>query len=113
MLSEPIHAEADSMVTGEGASEVVGLVDEDKVAKQRSKGSKRRRRQAAAVVGLSLVSAGAGVLVGTRLKSPSDAASQRAAPTASRITVPVEKRKLESTLTVAGEIQYVEPTPVR
>jgi peptidoglycan hydrolase-like protein with peptidoglycan-binding domain len=119
MLSEPIQAETEPDIrrTGEGvgvaANEVVGIDVEDNAPKQRSKGSKRRRRQAAAVVGLALLSAGAGVLVGTRLKSPSDAASQRAAPTASLITVPVEKRKLESTLTVAGEIQYVEPTPVR
>jgi multidrug efflux pump subunit AcrA (membrane-fusion protein) len=111
MISEPIDAEAtaDNIAAGEIEAAVADYTG----TKVRSTGSRRRRRQAAAVVGLSLLSAGAGVLVGTRLKSPSDAASQRAAPTASRITVPVEKRKLESTLTVAGEIQYVEPTPVR
>jgi peptidoglycan hydrolase-like protein with peptidoglycan-binding domain len=111
MISDPIYTDAapDDIAAGE----VEAAVIDDNGTNARSTGSRRRRRQAAAVVGLALLSAGAGVLVGTRLKSPSDAASQRAAPTASRITVPVEMRKLESTLTVAGEIQYVEPTPVR
>ena len=111
MISEPIEAgDAPDVLA---ASDVDAVVDNANGTKQRTTGSRRRRRQAAAVVGLALVSAAAGVLVGSRLKSPSDAASQRAAPTASLITVPVEKRKLESTLTVAGEIRYVEPTPVR
>jgi peptidoglycan hydrolase-like protein with peptidoglycan-binding domain len=115
MISEPIDAEAapDVDVAGDVETVVVDANGDGDGTKQRTTGSRRRRRQAAAVVGLALVSAGAGVLVGSRLKSPSDAASQRAAPTASLITVPVEKRKLESTLTVAGEIRYVEPTPVR
>ena len=105
-------------VAAKAAAEVDVATEAEVIAassgkERRTVGSRRRRRQAVAVVGLSLLSAGAGVLVGTRLKSPSDAASQRAAPTASLITVPVEKRKLESTLTIAGQINYVAPTPVR
>ena len=79
----------------------------------KSASSRRRTRQAAVVVGISVLSAAIGVVVGSRLKSPADAANEREAPAASVITVPVEKRKLVSTLVVSGQTQYVEPTPVR
>ncbi|MEK7423625.1 MAG: peptidoglycan-binding domain-containing protein [Actinomycetota bacterium] len=65
------------------------------------------------MVGISVLSAAIGVVVGSRLKSPADAANEREAPAASVITVPVEMRKLVSTLVVSGQTQYVEPTPVR
>ena len=65
------------------------------------------------MVGIAVLSAGGGIVIGSRLKSPADAASERAAPVASLITVPVEMRQLVSTLIVSGETRYVEPTPVR
>ena len=81
--------------------------------RRRATGSRRRVKQAAIVVGIAVLSAGGGIVIGSRLKSPADAASERAAPVASLITVPVEMRQLVSTLIVSGETRYVEPTPVR
>ena len=78
-----------------------------------SAGARRRRRQAAVVVGVAVASAAGGIAIGSRLKSPADAASERAAPAASLITVPVEMRRLVSTLILSGETRYVEPTAVR
>lgn len=65
------------------------------------------------VVGAAVLSAVAGILVGGRLQSPADRAAERQAPRASRITVPVVRRTLSSRLTMAGEIAYAEPTPVK
>jgi hypothetical protein len=73
---------------------------------------RRRRRMAAAVVALAVLSAAIGGLVGSQLKSPADAAGERAAPPASRLTVPVERRVLSSSLTLSGEIRFAEPVPV-
>jgi len=72
-----------------------------------------RRRLAAVVVLIAVACAGGGLLIGRQLKSPEDAAADRAAPTASRITAPVELRELRSSLTLSGEIQFSEPTPVK
>ncbi len=76
-------------------------------------GARRRRRQASIVVAAALLSAAAGVAVGSRLKSPAERAAGREAPPASRITVPVERRQLTASLTLAGEIQFDTPAPVR
>jgi Putative peptidoglycan binding domain len=76
-------------------------------------GARRRLRQAGVVVGIALVAGAAGVWFGSRLRSPADAANDRAAPAASSITVPVEKRKLVSSLVIVGTTQFVEPTAVR
>jgi len=70
-------------------------------------------RQAAVVVGIAVASAAGGIVIGSQLKSPADAAAERTAPIASSITVPVELRRLVSTLVVSGQIQYIEPTTVR
>lgn len=72
-----------------------------------------RRRRALAVVAVAVASAVAGVVVGGRLKSPEDRAAERRPPRASRITVPVARRTLSSRLTLAGEIAYAEPTPIK
>ena len=77
-----------------------------------SVGASRRRRQALIVVGAAIASAAVGIGIGSRLKSPSDAANARKPPPASLITVPVERRTLTSSLTVAGEIAFDQPTPV-
>lgn len=79
----------------------------------RSTAGSRRRNLALVVVGASILSAGAGVLIGRRLQSPADAAADAAAPPASRITVPVERRALESRLVANGELEYQEPAPIR
>jgi peptidoglycan hydrolase-like protein with peptidoglycan-binding domain len=73
----------------------------------------RRRNLALFVVGASVASAAAGIVIGQQLQSPADAAAAAAAPEASRITVPVERRSLESRLIANGELQYDEPIPVR
>ncbi|MFV0306658.1 MAG: peptidoglycan-binding protein [Desertimonas sp.] len=74
---------------------------------------RRRRRLAILVVGVAVLSAAGGAIVGSRLQSPADAAADREPPPASRITVPIERRQLTSTLVLAGEIAYQEPTPIR
>ncbi len=74
---------------------------------------RRRRRQGALVVGVALASAAAGITVGSQIKSPADEAASRQAPPASRITVPVERQVLSSSLVLSGEVQYNEPTPIR
>ncbi|MTA15583.1 MAG: peptidoglycan-binding protein, partial [Actinobacteria bacterium] len=73
----------------------------------------RRRNLALLVVGAAVASATAGVLVGRNLQSPAEAAANAAPPEPSRITVPVERRALESRLVANGELRYEEPTPVR
>lgn len=73
----------------------------------------RRRNLALFVVGASVASAAAGIVIGQQLQSPADAAAAAEAPEASRITVPVERRSLESRLIANGELQYDEPTPIR
>jgi multidrug efflux pump subunit AcrA (membrane-fusion protein) len=94
--------------------DTAGGADGDRPHRRRgSAGSRRRRRQAALVVGVAVASAAGGIAIGSQLKSPADAASERAAPAPSLITVPVEMRQLVSTLILTGETRYVEPTPVR
>jgi Putative peptidoglycan binding domain len=72
-----------------------------------------RRRQAVLVVGVAALAGLTGVLVGRTVKSPADEAASRAAPTASRITVPVERQRLESNLVLAGEVQFNEPVEIK
>ncbi|MET0147182.1 MAG: peptidoglycan-binding protein [Ilumatobacteraceae bacterium] len=73
---------------------------------------RRRRRWAIAVVAIAAASAIGGAVVGSRLQSPADAANERDAPPASRITVGVESRTLSSTLTLAGDISFAQPTEI-
>lgn len=81
--------------------------------KRKATGSRRRMKQAAIVVGIAVAAAAGGIVVGSKLQSPADAANSRSAPVASLITVPVEMRQLVSTLIVSGETRYVEPTSIR
>lgn len=74
---------------------------------------RRRRRQGAIVLAIALASAAGGVLIGRSIKSPADEAADRAAPLASRIVVPVERRLLSSSLVLSGEVRFNEPTPIR
>jgi multidrug efflux pump subunit AcrA (membrane-fusion protein) len=73
----------------------------------------RRRNMALMVVGASVLSAAIGIVVGRSIQSPADAAADAAAPTPSRITVPVERRALTARLISNGEVQFNEPTPLR
>lgn len=74
---------------------------------------RRRRRLAAIVVAVAVGCAGGGVLFGRQLKSPADAAADRAQPAASRLTALVEQRELTSSLTLAGEIHFTDPTVLK
>ncbi len=76
-------------------------------------GARRRRRQAFVVIGAAVLSAAAGIGIGSQLKSPAERAADRKAPEASSITVPVERRALSSSLTLAGQVEFEEPTPIR
>ncbi len=55
---------------------------------------------------------GGGFLLGRQVKSPSDAAAEVAAPAASRLAVPVERRVLSSTIITRGDVRYGDPKPV-
>ncbi len=74
---------------------------------------RQRRRQAIVVIGVALLAGIGGMLIGTQVRSPADEAASRAAPTPSRITVPVERQILESSLVLSGEVQYNEPATVK
>ncbi len=123
-MSADVDPSIDLEADPEADPEVADVADEPESAatvapagrrgrRRRATGSRRRTRQALVVVGIAIASAAGGVLVGRQLKSPADAASERRAPAASMITVPVERRQLTSTLVLSGETRYVEPTPVR
>ncbi len=74
---------------------------------------RRRRRQAALVVGVATLAGLAGVLAGRQIRSPADEAASRAAPLASRITVPIEQQRLESSLVLSGEVKYDDPFTIK
>ncbi|GAA4914844.1 peptidoglycan hydrolase-like protein with peptidoglycan-binding domain [Nonomuraea thailandensis] len=59
-----------------------------------------------------VVVAGAGWVVGSRLRSPADEAARRAAPPASLVTAAVERRKLVSTVVLSGTLEYGSPLPI-
>ncbi len=58
------------------------------------------------VVAIAAVALGAGVFAGTRITSPADAAARTAPPEASEVTVPVERRVLESQIVTRGDASY-------
>ncbi|MFF0864791.1 peptidoglycan-binding protein [Nonomuraea sp. NPDC003560] len=70
------------------------------------------RRLAAVVLAGVVLVALAGWAVSTRLRSPADEASRRAAPTPSLVTAAVERRRLVSTVVVNGTLEYGSPLPV-
>ena len=72
-----------------------------------------RRRTALLVVAAAVVTGLLGMYIGTRIQSPADRAAAREAPTASLITVPVERRELSSELVLSGTVSYNEPTVVQ
>ncbi len=58
------------------------------------------------------VSTGSGWLAASRVKSPAKLAAEAAAPDASLITYPVEKRVLSSDLIIRGTMRYSDPIAV-
>lgn len=66
----------------------------------------------AVVVGVALVTGGAGWMIGTQITSPADAAAQHQPPTPSLITVPVARRTLTSTVVAQGTVTYAGSNPL-
>ena len=99
---------------GRVADDRAGDLDADESSITSSVDDGRRRRMLAlAVVGAAVISAVGGAVVGSQLQSPADAAQDRRPPVASRITIPVTRQALSSSITLAGEIQFAEPTPIK
>jgi peptidoglycan hydrolase-like protein with peptidoglycan-binding domain len=67
---------------------------------------KSRRRVLVGVSAVAAVSLGVGVAAGSRITSPEDAAAKTAAPKASQITVPVEKKALSSKVVGRGDASF-------
>ena len=67
---------------------------------------KSRRRVLVGVSAVAAVSLGVGVVAGTRITSPEDAAAKTAAPKASQITVPVAKKALSSKVIGRGDASF-------
>ncbi|MFI7059878.1 peptidoglycan-binding protein [Kribbella sp. NPDC050124] len=65
-----------------------------------------RRRVLVGVSAVAAVSLGVGVAAGSRITSPEDAAAKTAAPKASQITVPVEKKALSSKVVGRGDASF-------
>lgn len=72
------------------------------------------RRNTTLAVGLSTVvlAAGVGWLAGRQVRSPAEVAARTAPPTASLITVPVEKTRLQSEVITRGTVGYGSPQVV-
>ncbi|MGW6280401.1 peptidoglycan-binding protein [Kribbella sp. NPDC055071] len=67
---------------------------------------KSRRRVLVGVSAVAAVSLGVGVVAGSRIASPEDAAAKTAAPKASQITVPVKKQALSSKVVGRGDASF-------
>ncbi|HEY0620950.1 MAG TPA: peptidoglycan-binding protein [Kribbella sp.] len=67
---------------------------------------KSRRRVLVGVSAVATLSLGVGVAAGSRITSPEDAAAKTAAPKASQITVPVEKKALSSKVVARGDTSF-------
>lgn len=65
-----------------------------------------RRRALAGIVGVAVLSLGLGLLAGSRIVSPGEAAARTAPPEASAITVPVERRTLTSEIVTRGDAVF-------
>lgn len=65
-----------------------------------------RKRTLLVVAGVATVALAAGLVAGSLLRSPADAAAETAAPEAGAITVPVERRMLESRVVTRGNASF-------
>ena len=72
----------------------------------------RRRRTLALVVVVALGSATAGWYASRGIKSPDEVARAAAAPPASPIIVPVERRELRTAVVVRGDVTFAQATEV-
>lgn len=65
-----------------------------------------RKRTLLVVAGVATVALAAGLVAGSLLRAPADAAAETAAPEAGAITVPVERRMLESRVVTRGDASF-------
>jgi hypothetical protein len=65
------------------------------------------------VVGIAVVAGAGGWFVGTRVRSPADAAAAHQPPPASLVTVPVERKTLRSAVVAQGTVAYGAPSPLQ
>lgn len=65
-----------------------------------------RKRTLLVVAGVATVALAAGLVAGSLLRSPADAAAETAAPGAGAITVPVERRVLDSRVVTRGDASF-------
>src|SRR4051794_3844977 len=72
----------------------------------------RRVTAATIVVGALAAAAGGGWVAARRIESPAAAAAAAAPPAPSRLTVPVERRVLSSSLVARGLVRYGDPKEV-
>ncbi|WP_270909764.1 hypothetical protein [Leucobacter sp. UCMA 4100] len=66
-------------------------------------------RLVALIAGVAVVSLLAGILVMQFIVSPAELAARTEAPEAGPITAPVEKRAIENTVVMRGEVTYADP----
>ena len=109
-ITSPIERADDSLAVGGVRVSDDALGSDD--ASTSGYDGRQRRRQAMVVVGVALLAGIGGMLVGTQVRSPADEAASRSAPIPSRITVPVERQVLESSLVLSGEVQFNEPATI-
>ncbi|MDX2973185.1 peptidoglycan-binding protein [Kribbella solani] len=67
---------------------------------------KSRRRVLVGISAIAAASLGVGVVAGSRITSPEDAAAKTAPPSASQITVPAEKKALSSKVVGRGDASF-------
>lgn len=72
-----------------------------------------RRRLAAIISGVALLSLVVGLVAGRTMLSPADRAARIAPPTASLITAQVEKRVLSSQVVVRGDVTFSDSVPLK
>jgi multidrug efflux pump subunit AcrA (membrane-fusion protein) len=72
----------------------------------------RRNRTITAGLACAIALTAGAWIVGRQIRSPAEIAAQTSAPSASAITVPVERRVLSSDVIVRGTVRYGSPQPV-
>lgn len=72
-----------------------------------------RRRVLAGVVGVAVMSMGAGFVAASRMSSPADEAARAEPPEAGPVTAPVERRALSNRVVVRGDTVYDGAVEVR
>ena len=75
-------------------------------------GKHRNIRVAVAALAALVILAGVGLVAASQIRSPAQIAADTAAPAASRITAPVERRALATEVIVRGTVRYGTPQEV-